>query len=425
MKRPLALLAIVLATTLAVSGCGRTDAPDDDGRLTIDDSAATGEITVWTAGGNGAKLDPFITAFEADNPDATIEVTDIPWNEVTTKITSALAAGTEPDLVLVGLPDVAMLIATDEFQPVADGVVDASGILSDVQVATEHDGLSYAVPWFVETRLFCYRKDFATLAGATAPTTWDELLAFSDALRTLDTIENPILVPIGPDQRVGEFLMPLLAQAGGSAMNDDGTAFTLDTPEMVAALEFYGRLFAEGHASPGGTTGGNPIGDALAGRVAAFYVGTWIIPAIVAQVGQAMVDSAVACITVPAGSAGNASHLGAATWAVPRDAENADGAFKFVRSLVTLEAQQALFDATHEIPALTAAWEHPPLQDDPWIATALTQLDSVIVNPPVPSWNELEQTIGAEAEKVARGASTPEEAAAAMQQKADELGLGW
>jgi len=424
-KRSALPLALVLVAVLALAGCGRSESADPDGRITIDDSPATGEISVWTAGGNGAKLAPFIEQFEADNPDASIEVTDVPWNEVATKIRSALAAGTEPDLVLVGLPDVAMLIATDGFQPVAHGVVEPGDLVAEVQQATEHDGLSYAVPWFVETRLFCYRKDFAEMAGATAPTTWDELLAFSDALRALGTIENPLLVPLGPEERVGEFLIPLLAQAGGSAMNDDGTAFTLDTPEMVTALEFYGELFSAGHASLSGTLGGNPIGDALAGRVAAFYVGTWIIPAIVAQVGAAMAEAAVGCVVVPAGSAGNPSHLGAATWAVPRDAENAEGAWKLVRSLVTLEAQQAFFDATHELPALTAAWEHPPLQDDPWIATALTQLDSVVIDPPVPSWNELEKTIGAEAEKVARGTSTPEEAAAAMQRKADELGVGW
>lgn len=425
MKRAPVLSVVILVSALALAGCGRTDDGVVDGPLTIDDSPATGEIIVWTAGGNDGRLAPFIETFESDNPEASVEVTDVPWNEMTTKVTSAIAAGTAPDLVLMGLADIPTLIASGGVQTVAEGVVDASTMLDDVQVATEHDGASYGVPWFVDTRLFCYRKDFATLAGLSAPTTWEELLSFSEALKVPALRESPLLVPIGADEPVADFILPLLGQAGGSAMNADNTEYTLDTPEMVAALEYYGSLFVEGHAAADGTAGGDPIGDALIGRIAAFYVGTWIIPAIEAQVGAQLVQSAVACTEVPAGPGGNPSYLGAATWAVPTDAANPDAAFKLVRSLVTLEAQQELYDQTRELPAVTAAWDYPALDSDPWLATARAQLESTVIAPPVPTWTELAQTIAIESEKVARGTMTAQDAATAIQAKADELGTGW
>jgi len=424
-KRAPVLTVVLLVSALALAGCGRADDGEIDGPVTIDDSPATGEIIVWTAGGSDGRLAPFIKTFESDNPEASVEVTDVPLNEMVTKVTSAIAAGTAPDLVLMGLADIPTLIAAEGVQPVAEGVVDASTILDDVQQATEREGISYGVPWFVDTRLFCYRKDFATLAGLSAPTTWDELLAFSESLKVPALRESPLLVPIGADEPVGEFILPLLGQAGGAAMNADNTEYTLDTPEMVEALEYYGSLFLEGHAAADGTAGGDPIGDALVGRIAAFYVGTWIIPAIEAQVGPQLVESAVACTEVPAGPAGNPSYLGAATWAVPTDAANFDGAFKLIRSLLTLEAQQELYDQTRELPAVTAAWDYPPLQDDPWLTTARAQLESVVIAPPVPSWNELAQTIAVESEKVARGTTTAQDAATAIQVKADELGTGW
>jgi multiple sugar transport system substrate-binding protein len=425
MRRALAPAALLLACTLALTGCGRSDEVAEPDRLTIDDSPATGEVSVWTAGGNADRLEPFLAQFAEDNPDATVEVTDVPWAEMSTKITSAIAAGTVPDLVLVGLPDIPTLIAGDGIQPVADGVLDSGDILASVQTATEHDGLSYGVPWFVETRLFCYRKDFAALAGATPPATWDELLAFSDALRVPGTRETPLLVPIGADEPVAEFVLPLLAQAGGAATDADGEAYTLDTPEMVAALDYYGTLFQDGHASPDGTVGGDPIGAALSGAIAAFFVGTWIIPAIESQVGPTLVDAAVACTEVPAGAAGAESYLSAATWAVPTDAANPDAAFKLVRSLTTVEAQEALYDTARELPAVTDAWEYAPLAADPWLAIARAQIEEAVTAPSLPSWNELAITIAVEAEKVARGTATAEEAVAAIQAKADELGTGW
>jgi multiple sugar transport system substrate-binding protein len=425
MKRASVPAIILVASALALSGCGRDGGGDESDVLTIDDSPATGEIAVWTAGGNAARLAPFIEQFESDNTEVTVEVTDVPWAEMATKVSSAVAAGTAPDLVLVGLPDIPMLIAADSLQPVAQGVIDPADIFGAVQAGTEHDDVSYGVPWFVETRLFCYRKDFAALAGAVPPTTWDELLTFSDALTVPTTRETPLLVPIGADEPVAEFILPLLAQAGGEATNADATAFTLDTPEMVAALEYYGTLFQSGHASPEGTAGSDPIGAALSGAIAAFFVGTWIIPALEAQVGAQLVESAVACSEVPAGAAGDPSYLSAATWAVPKEAANPDAAFKLVRSLASLEAQEALYDVARELPAVTAAWEHPPLDADPWLTTARAQIENAVIAPPLPSWNELALTIAAESEKVARGTSSAQDAATAIQSKADELGTGW
>lgn len=425
MKRARRMAVVLVVATLALAGCGRAEDGEVDGPLTIDDSPATGEVVVWTAGGNDGRVAPFIETFESENPEASVEVTDVPWNEMATKVTSAIAGGTAPDLVLMGLPDIPMLIAADGLQPVAGGVVDDSTILADVQQAAEREGMSYGVPWYVDTRLFCYRKDFAALAGIEAPTTWAEVLTFSDALKVPGLRETPLLVPIGADEPVSEFLLPLLAQAGGEALSADGTEYTLDTPEMVAALEYYGSLFEGGHASSEGTAGGDPIGEALGGRIAAFQVGTFIIPAIEAQVGPQLVEAGVGCTELPAGPAGNPSYLSAATWAVPAEAANADAAFKLVRSLLTLEAQQQLYDESRELPAVTEAWEYPALQADPWLATARAQLDSVVIAPPVPSWNELAQTLAIESEKVARGTTAAQDAATAIQSKADELGTGW
>jgi len=96
-----------------------------------------------------------------------------------------------------------------------------------------------------------------------------------------------------------------------------------------------------------------------------------------------------------------------------------------VRWLAQPETQQAWFDATSDLPALTTAWDYEPLTSNPRTQVLQEQLDNTIAPPTVPSWDELSATIETEAEKVANGQVTSEDAAKAIQAKADTLGLGW
>ncbi len=75
-------LALLAVASLALTGCGREAESDKAGPgagAAIDDSPATGTINVWAMGTEGEMLGDFVKDFEADNPDADVNVTAVPW----------------------------------------------------------------------------------------------------------------------------------------------------------------------------------------------------------------------------------------------------------------------------------------------------------------------------------------------------------
>jgi multiple sugar transport system substrate-binding protein len=77
-----AIPAAALVAALVVAGCGRDDDGADagGGPEPIDEGPATGEITVWAMGTEGEELGALADEFMAENPDADVRVTPVPWD---------------------------------------------------------------------------------------------------------------------------------------------------------------------------------------------------------------------------------------------------------------------------------------------------------------------------------------------------------
>lgn len=426
MKSTHKLGALALIGVLALTGCGRSD--DGGGQaeaIELSDGPATGTIEVWTAGGYGEKLEGFVDGFLKDNPDAKIEITDIPWGELVTKIQTAVAAGTAPDVVMVGSSQMAQVISTGGLQPVPDGVYNPDDFFpASVDSVTAQDEL-YGMPWYVETRVLYYRSDIAAEAGFdSAPTTWDEFDDFVAAVTEKAGTEYGVALPMGDREDSTQVIVPYLAQAGGSLLDASGEKWTLDTPEMAEALDYYGHFFTEGYAPISGY-GDTQASDFIDGRNPAFISGQWMIGSFTEAAGADWVEENVATAPVPAGVAGNASYMGGGDLAVFADADNPDGAWKLLSWLGEIDQQQAWNDLSGDFPAVEAAADYEPITSDPRSAVIAEQMTSTVVPPAVPAYDELSGLIEAAAEQVANGKMTGAEAAGELQADADELGLGW
>ncbi len=431
MKPYVQAATIGMVVALALAGCGRTadstgvSGASESGTL-VDDSPATGTIQVWTAGGYQPALEGILDGFAEDNPDAKVVVTDIPWAELPTKVKTSIAGGTVPDLVMIGQSQVPAMIATGGLQAVPDGIADLSGFYPDAVTAGKgEDGTQYSIPWYVETRLFFYRTDLAEQAGIEPPTTWDEIAPFAQALGEQEGVASGLVLPVGQADSTFQFMIPLISQAGGTVLDTQTGKWTFDTPEVVEALTYYKSFFDAGIADTAGY-GDNFVADFVSGKTGSMVSGSWMAPMLESIASPEFVDQNVGAVVMPKGPVNNDSYIGGAQWSVFRDAENSDSAWKLVRYLSTKEAQQDLYDTNHDLPALRAAWDDDPLlKADEWSQLSMEQLENTQLEPAVPAWDELTATIGIETEKVVHGTSTPEDAAAAMQAKADSLGLGW
>ena len=422
-------VAIGVVGLLALTACGRADDDSTGGEsaagstTTVDDSPAEGDITIWAMGEEGEKLPDFVQGFTEENPDANVEVTTIPWADVMTKFQTAVAAGTVPDAIMIGSSFMPTMVATGGLAPVPDGLVDSADFVEGAAASTVADGVDYGVPWYVETRVLYYRSDLAKAAGVEAPTTWEELTSFAEAMKANGSTYG-LQLPMGDAEDSTQVILPFYSQAGGSVLNEAGDAFDLDNQAMVDALDYYASFFTEG-LSPLSGYGDSQNSAFVDGSDPAFISGPWMVNVLADLQGEDWVEQNVATVPVPAGSANNDSYIGGAHLGVFAEAKNADGAWKLVRWLAQPETQQAWFDATSDLPALTTAWDYEPLTSNPRTQVLQEQLDNTIAPPTVPSWDELSATIETEAEKVANGQVTSEDAAKAIQAKADTLGLGW
>lgn len=422
-------LALALVGTLALTACGR--AADDGGGepaatagAAIDDSPATGEITVWAMGEEAEALPGFAEGFLADNPDATVSVTAIPWGDVGTKVQTAVAAGTVPDAIMIGSSLMPMVASTGGLAPVPEGLVDPAGFFEGAADSTVAEGVTYGVPWYVETRVLYYRADLAEEAGLEPPTTWEEMTAFAQGLQSTGS-EFGLQLPMGDAEDSNQVIMPFYAQAGGEVLTEDGSAYAFDEAALTQALEYYASFFTEGIAPLAGY-GDEQTNDFADGTNPAFISGPWMTSVLGDLQSPEWVDENVATAVIPAGPAdNNASYIGGAHLGVFAEAENPDAAWKLVRWLADAQTQQEFFDLTGTLPATQAAWDHGPLQEDERITVLSEQLQSTVASPTVPSWEQMSAFIETEAEKVANGTTTAADAAAAIAAEADALGTGW
>ncbi len=127
---------------------------------------------------------------------------------------------------------------------------------------------------------------------------------------------------------------------------------------------------------------------------------------------------------IPAGPDANTSYIGGSHFSVFKDAKNRDGAWKLVRWLSDAGTQEEWFEISGDLPAVQSAWEGDALASDPNLAVFGAQLENAQNAPAVTTWTQVGALVDSEAEKVAKGVSTPEDALAAIQSAAEKIGTG-
>lgn len=424
MKRTATALAVVAVTSLVLTSCGR----DDDGGggeaqgSAIDEGAATGTIEVWAMGTEGDELQAFSADFEKANPDAEVKVTAIPWDAAHNKIANAIASGETPDVSLIGTTWMGEFAAAGGLMPTPEGLVEEADFFPGAWGSTEVGGTSYGVPWYVETRALYYRKDMAQKAGwSEAPQTWDELHQFATDMKEKGGAEYGLSLQPG---QTGSWqtVLPFAWSNGAAVTNEDGTEYTIDSPEMVEALDYYTSYFDEG-LSPARMLDPGELESGFAdGSYGAFISGPWHT-GLVEEAGLTTDEYAVA--PLPGKDSGpGTSFVGGGDLAVFSDSDNSDAAWKYIQWLSEPETQQGFYDTVGDLPAVQAAWDTGELAEDPQLQVFGKQLETTEAPPAVPTWEQVAATIDTLVEQASKGAAEPEDAVKEMQSKASSIGTG-
>jgi multiple sugar transport system substrate-binding protein len=168
------------------------------------------------------------------------------WEDAYQKTTSAIQAGSQPDLQFT-IPDFTVAIKqTGAVQPVADIVEEINSshpFLENAIQPYRYEGDTWAVPLFGMIQMLWYRKDMFEAAGLdpeSPPKDWDELGEYSEKLTSGDKYGIGITSSkhLYTDQ---EFYTFMITNGGKELFAEDGSV-TFDTPNNVDTLAFYNDL---------------------------------------------------------------------------------------------------------------------------------------------------------------------------------------
>jgi multiple sugar transport system substrate-binding protein len=407
-KRTPVLAAAALAAS-AVAGAGTAAAQPN--------AAVEGDISVWAMGTEGLNLNVIAEDFMAEFPDVAVEVTEVPWNAAHDRIVTAIAGGEVPDASLIGTTWMGEFAAAGGLDPTPDSI-DPEQFFEGAWNTTVVDGVSYGVPWYVETRLIYYRTDLAEEGGFNqAPANWDELTQLAEATAAGGAEWGIYLQPGG----VGSWqtFMPFFWQAGGEIVDEENN-FTLDSEACVEALTYYDSFFENGLSQP--SVSDVPVEAQFAdGTAGAFISGPWMI-GLVTDAGADPESWTVA--HQPTEVAGT-SFVGGGNLAVFDQSDNKEAAWAFVEYASRPEVQVKWYETVSDLPAVRAAWDDPALADDELLAAFGEQLEDAKAPPAIPTWEQVAvDAIDSQIEQVTQGDTSPEDGCAAMQEEADSIGTG-
>jgi multiple sugar transport system substrate-binding protein len=424
-RTTITLVGLATAASLAFTACGRSDdagAGGEEQGAAIADGKATGTIEVWAMGTEGEKLGDFVEEFEDANPDATVKVTAVPWESAHDKISTAIAAGEGPDVSLIGTTWMGEFAEAGGLMPTPEGLVDETDYFPGAWQSTEVGGTSYGVPWYVETRVLYYRTDLAEKAGwDEAPTNWDDLKQFAKDLESKGGAKYGLNLQPGQTGSWQSYL-PFAWTDGATLTNEEGTEYTIDSPEMAEALDYYTSYFDDGLSLTRTLDPGELESGFADGTFGSFISGPWHT-GLVEDAGVDEGDYAVAPLPGKDDGMGT-SFVGGGDLAVFQDSDNPEGAWKFVQWLSEPEVQQDFYDEVGDLPAVQAAWETGELSTDPQLKVFGEQLSDAQSPPAVPTWEQVAASIDGLVEQASRGDLSGADAVKQMQSDAQSIGTG-
>lgn len=188
----IAALFLVGTLTFSMAACGKNNdkASNKDGEDTI-------TLNVWHQWSNDTNelkklYDEAVTAYQKDHPNVKINTQTLDTEAYKTKISAEFAGKASGIDVFYywGAGMARKLVNADKLLALDNYLTEEvkAKILPGSTTAFVYDGKTYSVPmfsWYMT--MFC-NKELFDQAGATIPTTYDELVAAVDKLKTLDGV---------------------------------------------------------------------------------------------------------------------------------------------------------------------------------------------------------------------------------------------
>lgn len=379
-----------------------------------------GTLTIWAMGNEGANLPALLRGLALPASLPPIEVQPLPWTAAHEKLLTGFAGNSLPAIGQVGNSWIAEMAAIGAIAPVP---ASAQSLLDD-QFAAVVDtnriaGKTWAVPWYVDTRLQYYRKDvFARVGYAAPPPGWTEWKAALHKVKAAAGDGNyALLYPVNEYEQ----LTTLALSAGARMLRDRSARGAFSDPEFKAALAFYKSLFDERLAPVASSAQISNVWNEFArGYFSLFLSGPWTIGDLKSRLPADMRAKWGTAPNPGPGGIGSAAP-GGSSLVVFAGTENSDAAWDVLTLLLAPAAQLKFHKLTGSLPARRSVWREAGLASDPVVAPFATQLDHATALPKVPEWERIVTEMQVVAERMVRGQYSVDEAAKEIDRRADRL----
>lgn len=269
-KKPLALL-LAAGMTLGLAACGNgsqgnSESPAPGGE-TGGSSSGTVELNLWSFNVGGfaeaSNWEPIIAAFNEQNPNIKITVTPINYQDGDQKLTSAITAGTGPDIIFEGPERIVGNYAREGLMVDLSDLWETGGsdIAEGISSVSQLDGTYYMYPLSVAAHCMAINYEAFKAAGAlqyideeTRTWTIDNFVKAMEAVRDAAAagtinINTPGIIYCGAqggDQGTRALVNNLYSDY---FVNEDGTAYTANSENNVKALKLLQDMVNNGSMS--------------------------------------------------------------------------------------------------------------------------------------------------------------------------------
>jgi arabinogalactan oligomer / maltooligosaccharide transport system substrate-binding protein len=307
----------------------------------------TGSLTIWEAyGASGTSekdaFDKIVGNVKTANPGLTVNVTDVPFNNLFTNFETQAAAGSGPDMYIApndSLPSEARNTLLVDVSDLTDTLKAAPYNTSDVAItASTVDGKMYEIPESMKAVELFYNKSVLT----TAPVTIDDWKASASKLGWV----------YGANGGGAYYLWGLYSTFGGKILADDGKCAATaggvaDALKWLQDMKAAGMKFYQND--------NDAKADLISGKIAGFIDGPWQS----GDLSKALGDK-LAVVAGPKGTGEWAPMTAPDGFYINASSKNIDLAKAFALQFLLPANEQIFADAGH-LPANTTLQPTDPI----------------------------------------------------------------
>ncbi len=429
------LVAAVAATAMGITlaACGGGDKDDSSGGSTGDQT-----LTYW-ASNQGTSLDndkevltPVLQKFTQETG-IKVNLEVIGWNDLQTRIQTAITSGQAPDVVNIGNTWAASLQATDAFLPFdGDAMTAIGGKDKFVPTALATGGKEgtdpTSVPLYGLAYGLYYNKAMFTAAGLQPPKTWEDMVAAAKKLTNPAKNQWGMALAAGSYTENVHFAFINAAQNKADWFNADGKPTFTGDGNVQGVLRYLDLMQKDKVANPSNAqydNGTKSVNDFATKKVAMVINQNNADSSIVAN-GMKAGEYGVVPFPSPVGGEQVASHVAGINLSVFKNTKHKDAALKFVKYMTDATTQTTLGKPFSSLPVLKDA--KPVFTTD--AAEAATFQDVYNTKskplPLVPAEDQFESTVGKAMNtmfaKIATGGTvTAEDVKAALKTAEDQV----